>query len=68
MLKKDYFVFPFGDSMHITANEELLPPNKLAARVPLTSSEIFRLKNLRWTEYQSMLEFYYDHGQKLVTA
>lgn len=68
MLHKEYFVFQYGKNFYITQFEESLPPNKLAARVRLSDAAMKGLMNQSWTEYQSLLEHYYDHGQKLVTA
>jgi hypothetical protein len=68
MLNKEYFVFQYGDNYYITQFEESLPPNKLAARIRLTDAALKGLTNLHWREYQSLLEHYYEHGQKLVTA
>ena len=68
MLNKDYFVFRYGDAVFITEFEESLPPNKLAARIPLSKQAFKNMMNMPWKEYQSLLEHYYEIGQKLVTA
>lgn len=68
-MRKEYFVYMHNKNVYLLSlREDNLPPNKIAARVSLSSDQIKHLSDLSWTKYQEMLEYYFEHGQKLVTA
>ena len=68
-MSKNYFVYMTDQEVYLLAiREDNIPANKIAARVTLTEDKINHLIGTSWTDYQSLLEHYYDLGQKLVTA
>ena len=67
-MSKECFVYLHNDTYLLARKESELPPNKLAARVSLSGQQMKALEYTSWKEYQEWLEFYFDHGQKLVTA
>lgn len=68
-MRKDYFIYMHNDTCFLFATrEDNVPPHKIAARVSLTEDQARYLIGLTWREYQEMLEHYFNHGQKLVTA
>ena len=67
-MRKDAFIYMVGDSYVLVMYESLIPSGKIAARVSLTRDKILSLFNMNDKDYQSILEHYFDLGQKLVTA
>jgi hypothetical protein len=67
-MRKNAFIYINGSIYILVEDERLVPPNKIAARVSLTAGNMVNLMNKSWKEYQSLLEHYFDIGQKLVTA
>jgi len=68
-MHKDYFVYISDQDVYLLAmREDNIPPNKIAARVSLTQDKIDHLVRTSWVEYQLLLEHYFEHNQKLVTA
>lgn len=67
-MRKDAFIYINGSIYILVEDERLVPKNKIAARVSLTGDKLRGLMNTSWKEYQSLLEHYFDIGQKLVTA
>jgi hypothetical protein len=67
-MRKNAYIYLHGSTYFLVDNEQLVPPNKIAARVSLTGDRLASLMKLQWREYQSLLEHYFDIGQKLVTA
>ena len=67
-MRKNTFIYMSHNMYIIVDKEELVPANKIAARVSLSGEKLAGLTNLPWREYQSLLEHYFTHGQKLVTA
>lgn len=65
---KDAFIYLNHNIYIVVDRQNLVPPTKVAARVSLTGEQFARLMNLSWKEYQSLLEHYFDLGQKLVVA
>jgi hypothetical protein len=67
-----YVEYPNDDvsrgQFSIVKDESRLPANKLAARVTLTDDRYRHLVSCDWYEYQELLEHYFEHNQKLVTA
>jgi hypothetical protein len=67
-MRKNIFIYLNGSMYILVEDERLVPANKIAARVSLTADNFKSLMNQSWKEYQSLLEHYFDIGQKLVTA
>lgn len=67
-MRNDAFIYINGMNYVLVQHENLIPPGKVAARVSLTRDKMISLMNLDWKNYQSLLEHYFDLGQKLVTA
>ena len=63
-----YYIYMVNDTYALTEYEFSIPPNKVAAQTRLTKNRVNELMRMDWDEYQDILEHYYDHGQKLVTA
>jgi hypothetical protein len=57
-----------NDYFAITEYEFNIPPNKVAARYQISDAMVYQIMRMDWDEYQDMLQYYYEHGQKLVTA
>jgi len=63
-----YYVYMMNDYFAITEYEFNIPPNKVAARYQISDAMVYQIMRMDWDEYQDMLQYYYEHGQKLVTA
>ena len=67
-MRSDAFIYMSGKIYILVRDESMVPANKIAARVSMTRDRLSSLVNTSWREYQSLLEHYFEHGQKLVTA
>jgi hypothetical protein len=67
-MRKDYYIYLSKDIYLLATREDNVPANKIAARVSLSQDQADILKRVSWSEYQDWLEYYFTHGQKLVTT
>lgn len=63
-----FYIYVHNNIFAVTAHEGSIPPAKVAAKVSLTPTRVDELMRMDWDEYQDILEHYFEHNQKLVTA
>jgi hypothetical protein len=67
-IMKTYYIYTKNDIFIITEHEFNIPPNKVAAKHQISDTMLDNIMKMDWDLYQEMLQYYFEHGQKLVTA
>jgi len=67
-MTKTFYIHMHNNIFVLQDYEWQIPSAKIAAKVSLTDERVDEIMRLDWDEYQDILEHYFEHNQKLVTA